>query len=152
MSKQLFHTGQEIICINDDFSWARKKYPTVMNYPRFGNRYTVRGYACGGPKPAVLLQEITNISVVYSDGKIRESGFWDGRFVAASPPIKREVKLGDMATKLVKELMSMAFESDKEKARKLREEEKKRGCHCEELHSLPVWHCPVHGEVIVPMD
>lgn len=25
-------------------------------------------------------------------------------------------------------------------------------CHCEKPHHLPVWHCPVHGEVVVPMD
>jgi len=25
-------------------------------------------------------------------------------------------------------------------------------CHCEKPHHLPVWHCPVHGKVVVPMD
>ena len=25
-------------------------------------------------------------------------------------------------------------------------------CNCEQEHYLPAWHCPVHGEVIVPMD
>lgn len=25
-------------------------------------------------------------------------------------------------------------------------------CHCSQPHHLPVWHCPVHGEVVVPMD
>jgi ribosomal protein L37AE/L43A len=25
-------------------------------------------------------------------------------------------------------------------------------CICEQPHHLPVWRCPVHGEVIVPMD
>jgi hypothetical protein len=22
-------------------------------------------------------------------------------------------------------------------------------CHCAEPHPLPVWHCPVHGDVVV---
>lgn len=25
-------------------------------------------------------------------------------------------------------------------------------CHCEKPHHLPAWHCPVHGDVVVPMD
>ena len=25
-------------------------------------------------------------------------------------------------------------------------------CSCEQPHHLPVWHCPLHGEVVVPMD
>lgn len=25
-------------------------------------------------------------------------------------------------------------------------------CHCAEPHYLPAWHCPVHGDVVVPMD
>lgn len=25
-------------------------------------------------------------------------------------------------------------------------------CSCEKPHYLPVWWCPVHGEVVVPMD
>lgn len=25
-------------------------------------------------------------------------------------------------------------------------------CNCEHPHHLPAWCCPVHGEVIVPMD
>lgn len=25
-------------------------------------------------------------------------------------------------------------------------------CTCAKPHHLPVWHCAVHGEVVVPMD
>lgn len=25
-------------------------------------------------------------------------------------------------------------------------------CTCEQPHHLPVWHCEMHGEVVVPMD
>lgn len=25
-------------------------------------------------------------------------------------------------------------------------------CHCAEPHYTPMWWCPVHGEVVVPMD
>lgn len=25
-------------------------------------------------------------------------------------------------------------------------------CNCAKLHYTPAWHCPVHGDVVVPMD
>lgn len=25
-------------------------------------------------------------------------------------------------------------------------------CNCAKEHYLPVWHCPVHGDVVVPWD
>jgi hypothetical protein len=30
--------------------------------------------------------------------------------------------------------------------------DEKLGCHCRQPHHLPIWWCPVHGEVTVPMD
>lgn len=36
---------------------------------------------------------------------------------------------------------------------RVREERKTPdSCHCAQPHHLPVWWCPVHGEVTVPMD
>lgn len=86
MNKRLFDAGQDVICINDDFTWSRMRYPQVKNYPVFGQRYVVRGYVCDGKIPAIVLREFTNIRVPYMDGVIREAGFADTRFVATSPP------------------------------------------------------------------
>lgn len=91
MSNRLFETGQAIICINDDFKWARKHYPQVVNWPRFGSRYIVRGYVCDGRCPAIVVQEMTNVIVIYSDGAEREAGFADKRFVKAPPPLQSTV-------------------------------------------------------------
>jgi hypothetical protein len=85
MSGRLFAAGQIVICINDDFSFARKKYPEVLGYPVFGQRYQIRDYVCDGKAPAVVLQEFTNPRVPYIDGVWREAGFWDKRFVNAPP-------------------------------------------------------------------
>jgi hypothetical protein len=88
MAKRLFYIGQHVICINDDFSWVKKKYPNAkVNWPRFAQRYIVRGYVCDGSHPAIVLQEIKNPDVIYKNGAIREAGFWDARFVGAPPPI-----------------------------------------------------------------
>lgn len=78
----LFRTGQQVICINDDFAWARKYYGECgIVYPRFGGKYIVRSYLCLGKKPAVSLREIRNPEVPYLDGLWREAGFWEARFV-----------------------------------------------------------------------
>lgn len=84
VSKRLFGVGQAIICINDDFRWARKNYPG-LSYPTFGSRYIVRAYVVDGNCPAIVLQEIRNRDVVYLSGKIYEAGFADKRFVGAPP-------------------------------------------------------------------
>lgn len=88
MTKRLFDVGQTVICIDDDFKWSRKKYPQVLNWPVFCSRYIVRAYACDGKFPAILVQEITNVSVIYMDGAVREAGFADKRFVKAPPPLE----------------------------------------------------------------
>lgn len=95
----LFYIGQAVICINDNFRWARKYYSQVHSYPVKGGRYRVRAYACDGSKPAILLRELFNPKVMYQDGFIREAGFWEGRFVAA--PLPEEIsKLETKRTKV----------------------------------------------------
>lgn len=42
--------------------------------------------------------------------------------------------------------------ADPNAAKKVMEKRKEPKCHCAEPHHLPVWYCPVHGEVVVPMD
>lgn len=39
------------------------------------------------------------------------------------------------------------FECNESGARRARAE-----CVCEKEHHLPAWRCPVHGDVVVPMD
>jgi len=82
----LFYVGQPVICVNDNFSWCRKYYPEVIHYPEKGHRYIVRDYVCEGTTPAIVLNEMKNPPVVYTDNMIREAGFWDRRFVAAPLP------------------------------------------------------------------
>ena|SRR3989442_13268652 len=99
MVKQLFSPGQPVICINDDFRWCRRHYPSVQNYPRFASRYIIRAYVIGGSHPAVVLRELSNINVKYMDGSIHEAGFWQDRFIAISPLIQigAKVKKEEMA-------------------------------------------------------
>lgn len=93
MTKRLFYITQTVICINDDFRWARSHYPDPnIIYPVFGLRYIIRTYVCGGKFPAVALFEIKNKCVIYQDGIVREAGFWDRRFVSAPPPVEAEAE------------------------------------------------------------
>jgi hypothetical protein len=79
-----FKPGESVVCINDDFSWARKKYsPIKLTFPVRGKCYVVRAYVMGGTHPAIVLQGIVNPPVVYNDRRIREAGFWDERFERA---------------------------------------------------------------------
>jgi hypothetical protein len=43
-------------------------------------------------------------------------------------------------------------DAEREKREKQWQEWEAKGCHCRQPHHLPVWWCPVHGEVVVPMD
>lgn len=92
MVKRLFSAGQPVICINDDFKWCRRHYPEVKNYPVFASRYIIRGYVIDGNHPAVVLRELSNQNVAYTNGSIHEAGFWQDRFIAASPPIQINTK------------------------------------------------------------
>lgn len=82
----MFSRGQPVICVNDNFAWARKRYPDMLSYPVKGQRYIVREYVCWGRAPAIVLREIKNPRVPYMDGKFREAGFWDRRFIIAPLP------------------------------------------------------------------
>lgn len=79
-----FYDGQPVVCINDRFSSAWWRIATVqfgLTLPAKGRRYVVRGYSDGPEPPCVLLREIANPRVPWSDGKQREVAFWDERFV-----------------------------------------------------------------------
>ena len=90
-----FNAGESVICINDDFSWARRNYrPYKLTYPVRGQCYVIRGYVIGGKKPAVVLQSISNPRVPYNDGIWREAGFWDERFERA-PDISELRKIAE---------------------------------------------------------
>ena len=79
-----FKVGESVICINDDFSWAIKKYLGIaLTFPKRGKCYVVRAYVAKGSHPAIVLQGIVNPPVIYNDRKIREAGFWDERFERA---------------------------------------------------------------------
>lgn len=79
-----FRSGESVVCINDDFAWARKKYAAAkITFPVRGKCYVVRAYVMKGTHPAIVLQGIKNPFVVYQDGRMREAGFWDERFERA---------------------------------------------------------------------
>lgn len=77
-----FKIGQDVICINDNFKWARARFRNAnIIYPVFGKIYTVRRYTIEGTHPTLVLFEIHNPYVIYLDQVIREAGFWEKRFV-----------------------------------------------------------------------
>jgi hypothetical protein len=79
-----FKPGESVVCINDDFGWARKKYKAArITFPVRGKCYVIRAYVAKGKFPAIVLQGIVNPTVIYNDGRIREAGFWDERFERA---------------------------------------------------------------------
>jgi len=79
-----FKPGESVVCINDDFSWARKQYAaSLITFPVRGKCYVVRAYVAKGKFPAIVLQGIVNPKVVYHDRRVREAGFWDERFERA---------------------------------------------------------------------
>jgi hypothetical protein len=86
-----FYIGQPVVCINDNFSWAKRVFSTFpIAYPSLGQRYVVRAYLyIGDDKPIIALAGITNIKIPYTDGVWREAGFWDGRF---APVTEQQVK------------------------------------------------------------
>jgi hypothetical protein len=79
-----FKPGESVVCINDDFGWARKKYrAAAITFPVRGKCYVVRRYVIKGSHPAIVLKGMKNPRVIYNDGGIREAGFWDERFEKA---------------------------------------------------------------------
>ena len=90
-----FYNGQPVVCINDNFSWARRMYPfTDIVYPVRGQRYVVRGYvnitvSHRANAPALLVVGITNPRVRYVNGEMHEAGFAEHRF---APITEEQVK------------------------------------------------------------
>lgn len=78
-----FYNGQPVVCINDRFQsewWRREMQKKGLTLPTRDHRYTVRGYSDGPDPPCILLVEIANPPVMWSDGKEREAAFVDKRF------------------------------------------------------------------------
>lgn len=79
-----FKVGESIVCINDNFRWAKRRYAMFnITYPVIRKCYVVRKYMIGGSHPALGLIGIHNPRVPYSDGRVREAGFWEERFERA---------------------------------------------------------------------
>jgi len=79
-----FQPGEAVICINDDFTWAKRKYARFeITWPVRGRHYVVRKYVMGGSHPAIVLQGIVNPKVPYNDDVWREAGYHDQRFMRA---------------------------------------------------------------------
>jgi hypothetical protein len=79
-----FRSGESIVCINDNFKWARRQYKAHnLTFPVRGKCYVVRSYVVLGTHPALVLQGIVNIRVPYKDGVWREAGYWEERFEKA---------------------------------------------------------------------
>jgi hypothetical protein len=94
-----FKEGESAVCINDDFTYATRKYSgTPLTFPKRGKCYVVRGYAVRGKFPAVLLIGIKNPRVRYMDGVTREAGFWEERFERA-PGIEDLTKIATEVTR-----------------------------------------------------
>ena len=90
-----FKPGESVVCINDDFGWAKRQYRSQnITFPVRGKCYVVRRYVIKGSHPAIVLQGIVNPNVIYNDGRIREAGFWDERFERA-PGIEDLKKAAD---------------------------------------------------------
>jgi hypothetical protein len=90
-----FKPGESVVCINDEFKWARKKYAMFkITWPVRGKCYVVRQYVISGSHPALVLQGIKNPRVRYNDGSWREAGFWEERFERA-PGIEDLKKAAD---------------------------------------------------------
>ena len=111
-----FKPGESVVCINDDFGWARKKYRAAkITFPVRGKCYVVRRYVVLGSHPAIVLQGIVNPRVVYNDGRIREAGFWDERFERA-PGIEDLKKAADEVSRWLPNITEEEKEREQEDA------------------------------------
>ena len=110
-----FQIGESVICINDDFRWAKRKYIAFnVTWPARGTCYVVRRYVIGGSHPAIVLRGIVNPRVPYNDGVLREAGFWDQRFMRA-PKIDDLKKIAEETTRLVPEIIEALRENSNER-------------------------------------
>lgn len=94
-----FQSGQEVVCINDDFPWwAYKLYDQL---PIKGHTYTVRNCSMGRSEildvelesmtPCVTLQEIFNPDDPYYKGGKAELRFKEDRFDLLENVFQKEV-------------------------------------------------------------
>jgi hypothetical protein len=103
-----FKTGESVVCIDDSFTWARKKYAMFkITWPTQGCCYVVRGYAIKGDYPAIVLRGIVNPRIPYNDGIWREAGFWEERFERA-PSIDNLKQIAET----ISNMFPKAFERD----------------------------------------
>jgi hypothetical protein len=69
-----FHVGQQVVCVNDNFSprvaWRR----TVRTFPRLHAVYTIRGICHSGGLVGLYFCEIENPPALFGDG-LAEAAF-----------------------------------------------------------------------------
>ena len=110
-----FQRGESVVCINDDFKWAQRRYAMFnITWPVRGKCYVVRRYVIAGPKPALVLQGIVNPRVPYMDGRMREAGYWDARFERA-PSIEGLQKAADEVSRWLPAPDQIAHEEEEER-------------------------------------
>lgn len=84
-----FYIGQPVICVDDRLNaWLIRHHPNVTWVTR-GQRYTIRAHQqavmpVNRHMNFVLLHEIRNPIVPWSDGQYMEAGFWEERFEPAT--------------------------------------------------------------------
>lgn len=102
-----FYVGQEVVCINDDWSnWHPENYNDIPNRPIKGQKYTIREikitsfYTSNSYKQVVqeigiLFKEIINPEWIWelSNGKLEEYYFYHARFA----PLEEKKKDTDIS-------------------------------------------------------
>ncbi|WBO86059.1 hypothetical protein [Hymenobacter yonginensis] len=83
MSAPLFHPGQEVVCINDDFTMLLVQNPNIQT-PKRGPIYTVRDIYDTHNGFGITLAEINNAAVAPG---FPEANFHESRF-ALVPPLE----------------------------------------------------------------
>jgi hypothetical protein len=83
MNAPLFHTGQEVVCINDDFTMLLVQNPNIQT-PKRGPIYMVRDIYDTHNGFGITLAEINNAAVAPG---FPEANFHEARF-ALVPPLE----------------------------------------------------------------
>ncbi|QJX48097.1 hypothetical protein HMJ29_14625 [Hymenobacter taeanensis] len=83
MNPPLFHIGQEVVCVNDDFTLLLVQNPNIQT-PKRGPIYTVRGIFDTHRGYGITLHEINNAGVAPG---FPEANFHESRF-APVPPLE----------------------------------------------------------------
>lgn len=93
MNAPKFSIGQEIVCVNDDFTLLLVQNPNIQT-PERGPIYHVRGLLpVAGKGWGVLLQEIYNGSVAPG---FPEANFHEDRFAPVTPPEEMELAIAEL--------------------------------------------------------